>query len=102
MHTVGAQSVFGPPCLGFFVCEDGSSRDFSGSAGAGCRRALGRVRRGKWLRGADRGYALTLVAAERTPVRASNGMSITPDLMFRKAQRGYDLALVAGGPELPI
>jgi transcriptional regulator GlxA family with amidase domain len=51
--------------------------------------------------GADRGYALTLVAAELTPVRASNGMSITPDLMFREAQGGYDLALVAGGPGLP-
>jgi transcriptional regulator GlxA family with amidase domain len=28
-------------------------------------------------------------------------MSITPDLMCRDAQRGFDLALVAGGPGLP-
>jgi transcriptional regulator GlxA family with amidase domain len=52
--------------------------------------------------GTDRGYALTLVGAERQPCRASNGMSITPDLTFQDARHSYDLALVAGGPQLPI
>lgn len=52
--------------------------------------------------GTDRGYALTLVGAERQPCRASNGMSIIPDLTFQDARHSYDLALVAGGPQLPI
>ena len=51
--------------------------------------------------GQDGGYHLTLVGAERTPMRASNGMSITPELSFDEATGGYDLALVAGGPALP-
>lgn len=51
--------------------------------------------------GADRAYALTLVAADRMPVRASNGMLIMPDASFEEAGGGFDLVLVAGGPALP-
>ncbi|MBR0643030.1 GlxA family transcriptional regulator [Plastoroseomonas hellenica] len=51
--------------------------------------------------GEGRGYAVTLVGADRAPVRASNGMLITPDASFDEACSGFDLALVAGGPSLP-
>jgi len=51
--------------------------------------------------GEDQRYGLCLVGADRAAVRASNGMSITPDLAFHEARPAYDLALVAGGPGLP-
>jgi transcriptional regulator GlxA family with amidase domain len=47
------------------------------------------------------GYALTVAAADAQPLRASNGMRITPDTAFDQAGQNYDLALVAGGPALP-
>lgn len=49
----------------------------------------------------DRGYRLTLIGAERQPYRASNGMSITPEMTFADKEQAFDLALVAGGPALP-
>jgi transcriptional regulator GlxA family with amidase domain len=47
------------------------------------------------------GYAITVVGADRTAVRASNGMLLTPDVGFDDADDIYDLLLVAGGPALP-
>ena len=46
-------------------------------------------------------YAITVVGADRTAVRASNGMKLTPDVGFDEAADRYDLLLVAGGPDLP-
>ena len=51
--------------------------------------------------GADKGYAITLVGAERAPFRASNGMLLAPDIDFGEAGGAFDLLLVAGGPALP-
>ncbi len=48
-----------------------------------------------------RGYELVLLAAERGPVRASNGMPLTAHLSFAEAARRFDTVLVAGGPALP-
>ncbi|MDB5655929.1 MAG: AraC family transcriptional regulator [Tardiphaga sp.] len=48
-----------------------------------------------------RGYQLTLVAADRAPLRASNGLRISADVSFDEADGSYDLLLVAGGPGLP-
>ena len=47
------------------------------------------------------GYELTLVAADRAPLRASNGLRISADVSFGEAAKSYDLLLVAGGPGLP-
>lgn len=47
------------------------------------------------------GYELTLVAADRAPLRASNGLRISADVSFDEAEKSYDLLLVAGGPSLP-
>lgn len=47
------------------------------------------------------GYELSLVGAQRRPMRASNGMSMTPDLSFAEATNIFDTVLVAGGPRLP-
>ena len=47
------------------------------------------------------GYALTLVAADCAPLRASNGLRLSADLSFSDAGKDYDLLLVAGGPGLP-
>ena len=47
------------------------------------------------------GYELTLVAADRAPLRASNGLRISADISFSEAAKSYDLLLVAGGPGLP-
>lgn len=49
---------------------------------------------------ADR-YETVLVAADREPLRASNGMRLAADLRFEEAEGGFDIALVAGGPALP-
>ncbi|MEI7037201.1 GlxA family transcriptional regulator [Fulvimonas yonginensis] len=50
---------------------------------------------------ADDRYEVRLVAADRQPLRASNGMQMLADLAFEEAVGGYDVALVAGGPALP-
>lgn len=47
------------------------------------------------------GYDLTLVAADRAPLRASNGLRMSADVSFSEAEKSYDLVLVAGGPGLP-
>lgn len=46
-------------------------------------------------------YRCLLVAGSGAPVRSSNGMWMTPDLDFDRAQRKFDTVLVAGGPGLP-
>jgi transcriptional regulator GlxA family with amidase domain len=51
--------------------------------------------------GAREGYALQLASADGQPVPASNGMRIGADLSFDAAPGPFDLALVAGGPDLP-
>jgi transcriptional regulator GlxA family with amidase domain len=51
---------------------------------------------------AGEGYETVLVAADREPKRASNGMKISADLSFGEAQGKFDILLVAGGPALPI
>lgn len=50
---------------------------------------------------ADDRYETLLVAADRAPLRASNGMQIVADLTFEEASGGFDILLVAGGPALP-
>jgi transcriptional regulator GlxA family with amidase domain len=50
---------------------------------------------------AGAGYAITVVGEEARPVRASNGMLITPDVTFDDAEARFDRLLVAGGPALP-
>jgi transcriptional regulator GlxA family with amidase domain len=49
----------------------------------------------------DRGYDITVVGSEVRPMRASNGLSMTPDLDFADASSFFSTALVAGGPALP-
>ncbi len=54
--------------------------------------------------GADDGYAITLVGAEKAPLRASNGMLLLADTTFAETEKrshAFDIALVAGGPALP-
>ncbi len=46
-------------------------------------------------------YETVLVAADLTPLRASNGMQIVADLSFTEAAGAFDILLVAGGPALP-
>ncbi|NPT37140.1 GlxA family transcriptional regulator [Paraburkholderia xenovorans] len=46
-------------------------------------------------------YEVTLLGAESTPLRASNGMTLVADATFSEARHTFDLALVAGGPALP-
>jgi transcriptional regulator GlxA family with amidase domain len=46
-------------------------------------------------------YTITVVGVDRTAVRASNGMLLTPDVGFDDAGDSYDLLPVAGGPDLP-
>jgi transcriptional regulator GlxA family with amidase domain len=46
-------------------------------------------------------YETVLVAAHRTPLRASNNMQMVADLSFEDAAGGFDILLVAGGPVLP-
>jgi transcriptional regulator GlxA family with amidase domain len=50
----------------------------------------------------DEGYEITLVGADDAPVRASNGTRMLADLTFAQAQQRFDIALVAGGPALPV
>lgn len=49
----------------------------------------------------DEGYECVLLAADRAPMRASNGMPIAPHLTFAEAARRFHTVLVAGGPALP-
>ncbi|RAK59435.1 AraC family transcriptional regulator [Phenylobacterium hankyongense] len=51
--------------------------------------------------GPEDGYEITLVGADRAPVRASNGLRLSADVAFAEAADAYDLLLVAGGPALP-
>jgi transcriptional regulator GlxA family with amidase domain len=46
-------------------------------------------------------YETKLVAADRNPLRASNGILMVADLAFEEATGGFDIILVAGGPALP-
>lgn len=46
-------------------------------------------------------YRCRLVARDTSPLRASNGMLLTPDLGFANAARAFHTVLVAGGPGLP-
>jgi transcriptional regulator GlxA family with amidase domain len=46
-------------------------------------------------------YEVSLVGKTRKPLRASNGMQLTPDLSLSEATDGFDIVLVAGGPDLP-
>ncbi len=47
-------------------------------------------------------YETILVAADRNPLRASNGMRLLGDVTFDDASGGFDVILVAGGPSLPV
>jgi len=46
-------------------------------------------------------YEALLVAARRTPLRASNRMQLMADLSFDEAVGEFDVLLVAGGPAMP-
>lgn len=46
-------------------------------------------------------YAITVLGVARRPMRASNGLSLTPDVAFAEATVPFDTVLVAGGPGLP-
>jgi transcriptional regulator GlxA family with amidase domain len=49
----------------------------------------------------DDGYDLTVVGRDASPMRASNRLTITPDLDFAAASSRFGTVLVAGGPALP-
>lgn len=49
----------------------------------------------------EEGYRCFLVAEEKLPVSASNGMSLIPHLSYGEAARTFHTVLVAGGPNLP-
>ena len=51
---------------------------------------------------ADAGYETFLASADGRAVRTSNGMRIEADLAFADAGGPWDVALVAGGPSLPL
>ena len=51
--------------------------------------------------GEDDGYSIAVLAANRDPVVASNGMRFIPDLAFDDDVELPHTALVAGGPSLP-
>jgi transcriptional regulator GlxA family with amidase domain len=53
-----------------------------------------------FLDSADR-YETVLVAADRNPLRASNGIRLLADLTFEEATGGFDIILVAGTPTPP-
>nr|WP_094975600.1 GlxA family transcriptional regulator [Bradyrhizobium symbiodeficiens]AWM06119.1 GlxA family transcriptional regulator [Bradyrhizobium symbiodeficiens] len=53
-----------------------------------------------FLNSADR-YETVLVAADRNPLRASNGIQMLADLTFEEAMGGFDIILVAGTPAPP-
>ena len=46
-------------------------------------------------------YETVLVAAQRNPLRASNGIRMVADLTFEEAAGGFDIVLVAGAPTPP-
>jgi transcriptional regulator GlxA family with amidase domain len=46
-------------------------------------------------------YRCHLVAADRAPLRSSNGMWMTANLSFDEARRSFHTVLVAGGQRLP-
>ncbi|MDB5361566.1 MAG: AraC family transcriptional regulator [Rhodospirillales bacterium] len=46
-------------------------------------------------------YAITVVAVEPGPFRASNGLMMSPDRLVGVPGDCYDMVLVAGGPALP-
>jgi transcriptional regulator GlxA family with amidase domain len=48
------------------------------------------------------GYETVLVAKNRQPLRASNGMTIAADIDFAEAQGQFAIILVAGGPAMPV
>ncbi|MDB5406479.1 MAG: AraC family transcriptional regulator [Rhodospirillales bacterium] len=50
---------------------------------------------------ADRRYALATVATAAGSFRASNGLRITPDRVIGEDGDSFDMAFVAGGPDLP-
>jgi transcriptional regulator GlxA family with amidase domain len=50
---------------------------------------------------ADQGYEFTVIGRETRPMRASNRLTLTPDLDFAGAASLFGTALVAGGPDLP-
>lgn len=50
---------------------------------------------------ADEAYECLLLATGTEAMRASNGMMMVPHLSFADAGRRFDIALVAGGPNLP-
>lgn len=49
----------------------------------------------------DERYETVLVAADHSPLRASNNMQLRADLAFGEATDVFDVLLVAGGPSLP-
>jgi transcriptional regulator GlxA family with amidase domain len=51
---------------------------------------------------AEERYETVLVGPHRAPLRASNNMQVIADLSFEEASGGFDVLLVAGGPELPF
>jgi transcriptional regulator GlxA family with amidase domain len=53
-----------------------------------------------FLSSTDR-YDTVLVAAHRSPLRASNGIRLVADLTFEEAASGFDIILVAGAPTPP-
>lgn len=53
-----------------------------------------------FLESADR-YETVLVATDRNPLRASNGIRLLPDLTLEEAAGGFDIILVAGAPTPP-
>lgn len=51
---------------------------------------------------ANEGYAITLLSADATPLRSSNGTRLLADACFADTPARFDIALVAGGPSLPV
>jgi transcriptional regulator GlxA family with amidase domain len=49
----------------------------------------------------DARYEVKLLSADAAPLRASNGMTLVADATFEQERGPFDLALVAGGPDLP-
>lgn len=47
------------------------------------------------------GYEIIVIGSQKRPMRASNGMSMTPDMDYTEATIAFDTVLVAGGPALP-
>jgi transcriptional regulator GlxA family with amidase domain len=46
-------------------------------------------------------YDVALVAADLDPIRAANNMRMLANVSFEQADGGFDILLVAGGPNLP-